>query len=135
MLLELTRLINYINLISKKNIFLLRIIIMIQCILIKNMFTKNEINCNYKTKDIYYFSSPGGYEVDFYLPKKQQLIQVTQNLDHPAVREREFRALQDAIGSVKVQSALILADTDEKTIEINGVPVEIQSAAKWLMNE
>jgi predicted AAA+ superfamily ATPase len=87
------------------------------------------------TKDIYYFSSPGGYEVDFYLPKKQQLIQVTQSMDSPAVREREFRALQGAIGSVKVQSALILADADEDPIRINGVPVEIQSAAKWLMNE
>ena len=87
------------------------------------------------TKDIYYFSSPGGYEVDFYLPGKQQLIQVTQSMDNPAVREREFRALQDAIGSVKVQSALILADADEDPIKINGVPVEIQSAAKWLMNE
>jgi predicted AAA+ superfamily ATPase len=88
-----------------------------------------------KTKDIYYFSSPGGYEVDFYLPQKQQLIQVTQNLDHPAVREREFRALQDAMQSVKVQNALILADSNEEPIEINGIPVEIHSAAEWLLNE
>jgi hypothetical protein len=88
-----------------------------------------------KTKDIYYFSSPGGYEVDFYLPQKQQLIQVTQNLDHPAVRDREFRALQDAMQSVKVQSALILTDSNAEPVEINGIPVEIQSAAEWLLNE
>lgn len=88
-----------------------------------------------ETKDIHYFSSPGGYEVDFYLPQKQQLIQVTQNLDHPAVRDREFRALQDAIQIVKVQSALILADASEDTFEINGIPVEIRSAAEWLVNE
>jgi predicted AAA+ superfamily ATPase len=88
-----------------------------------------------KTKDIHYFSSPGGYEVDFYLPQKQQLIQVTQNLDHPAVRDREFRALQDAMQIVKVQSALILADASADTFEINGIPVEIRSAAEWLVNE
>jgi hypothetical protein len=88
-----------------------------------------------KTKDIYYFSSPGGYEVDFYLPQKQQLIQVTQNLDYPAVRDREFRALQDAMQSVKVQSALILTDSNAEPVEINGIPVEIQSAAEWLLNE
>jgi hypothetical protein len=88
-----------------------------------------------KTKDIYYFSSPGGYEVDFYLPQQQQLIQVTQNLDHPAVRDREFRALQDAMQSVKVQSALILTDSNAEPVEINGIPVEIRSAAEWLLNE
>jgi predicted AAA+ superfamily ATPase len=88
-----------------------------------------------KTKDIHYFSSPGGYEVDFYLPQQQQLIQVTQNLDHPAVRDREFRALQDAMQIVKVQNALILADSNADTIEINGIPVEIRSAAEWLLNE
>lgn len=88
-----------------------------------------------KTKDIYYFSSHGGYEVDFYLPQKQQLIQVTQNLDHPTVRDREFRALQDAMQSVKVQSALILTDSNAEPVEINGIPVEIHSAAEWLLNE
>jgi predicted AAA+ superfamily ATPase len=88
-----------------------------------------------KTKDIYYFSSPGGYEVDFYLPQKQRLIQVTQNLDHPAVRDREFRALQDAMQIVKVQNALILADANAETVEINGIPVEICSTAEWLLNE
>jgi predicted AAA+ superfamily ATPase len=88
-----------------------------------------------KTKDIYYFSSPSGYEVDFYLPQKQHLIQVTQNLDHPAVRDREFRALQDAMQSVKVQSALILTDSNAEPVEINGIPVEIHSAAEWLLNE
>jgi predicted AAA+ superfamily ATPase len=88
-----------------------------------------------KTKDIYYFSSPGGYEVDFYLPKKQQLIQVAQSLDHPAVRDREFRALQEAMRIVKVKSALILADASEDMVKINGTPVEIQSATQWLLME
>jgi len=87
------------------------------------------------TKDIYYFSSPGGYEVDFYLPEKRQLIQVAQNLNHPTTREREIRALQNAIQVLKAQSALILADANEDQFEINGVPVEIRSAAQWLIND
>ncbi len=87
-----------------------------------------------KIRDIYYLSSPGGYEVDFYIPQNQQLVQVTQNLDQPAVREREFRALQDAMQSVKVKSALILAETHAESFELNGIKVEIQSAAEWLIN-
>lgn len=88
-----------------------------------------------KTRDIYYFSSTGGYEVDFYLPETGQLIQVTQNLSQPATREREIRALENAMNSIKVRSALILADANEAAFEINGVPVEIHSAAQWLLND
>ena len=88
-----------------------------------------------KTKDIYYFSSPGGYEVDFYLPDKGQLIQVTQNLSQSATREREIRALENAVKNVKVQSALILAEANEDPFDIDGVPVEIRSAAQWLLTD
>ena len=88
-----------------------------------------------KTKDIYYVSSPGGYEVDFYLPDTGQLIQVTQNLSQPATRDREIRALGNAIQNIKVQNALILADANEDSFEINGIPVEIRSAAQWLLND
>jgi predicted AAA+ superfamily ATPase len=87
-----------------------------------------------KTKDIYYFSSAGGYEVDFYLPEKRRLIQVTQNLNHSATREREIRALQMAVETLNVQSALVLADANESRMVINGIPVEIRSAAQWLLD-
>lgn len=88
-----------------------------------------------ETREIYYVSSPAGYEVDFYLPEKHQLIQVTQNLEQLAVRERELRALQDAIQNVNARSALILADANADSLEIGGVPVAIRSAAEWLLNE
>ncbi|HLF72832.1 MAG TPA: ATP-binding protein [Anaerolineales bacterium] len=85
-------------------------------------------------RDIYYFTSPGGHEVDFYLPEKRQLIQVAQNLNHPATREREIRALQNAIQILKPQSVLILTDANQDSFDINAVPVEIRSAAQWLIN-
>ncbi len=88
-----------------------------------------------KTQEIHYFSSPGGYEVDFYLPEQRRLIQVAGNLAQPATRDREIRALKDAIEIVKIQSALILADANEVPFEINGVPVHIQSLAEWLLAE
>jgi predicted AAA+ superfamily ATPase len=88
-----------------------------------------------RTKDIYYFLSPGGYEVDFYLPGTRQLLQVTQNLNHLATREREIRALKMAIESLKPQSALILTDANENPMMINSTPVEIRSAAQWLLTE
>src|SRR5690606_31459527 len=86
-----------------------------------------------KNHEVYYFSSPGGYEVDFYLPEQRQLVQVAHHLDHPDTREREVRALRDAIGTVKVDNALILTETNGETFKLDGVPVNIRSTAEWLL--
>lgn len=86
------------------------------------------------TPDIYYFSSPSGHEVDFYLPESRQLIQVTQNLNNALTRDREVRALQDAIELLKPKSALILTDANGSDFEIDRVPVSIRSAAEWMLN-
>jgi hypothetical protein len=61
-----------------------------------------------------YFLPPGGYEVDFHLPEKRQLIQVTQNLSNASARERDVRALQGAIQVLKQKEALILAGANGK---------------------
>jgi uncharacterized protein len=86
-----------------------------------------------QTHEIYYYTTPGGYEVDFYLPEKQQLIQVAQHLENPSTREREMRALQDAIKGVEIRNALLLTDNNEDNFEIGGVPVEIRSVAEWML--
>ncbi|HNE03334.1 MAG TPA: ATP-binding protein [Anaerolineales bacterium] len=88
-----------------------------------------------QTKEIYYCATPSGYEVDFYLPKKRQLIQVTRDLENPATREREVRALSDALKGIKVESALILSDTNENEFEIEGIRVETRSVAEWLISQ
>lgn len=86
-----------------------------------------------KSRDIYYYSTPSGFEVDFYLPEKQQLVQVTQNLNAPAVRDRELRALAEAVQTIKVKQALILSDENEDGFQVHGVPVEVRSVAEWLL--
>lgn len=87
------------------------------------------------SQEIYYLTTPKGYEIDFYLPEKQEIIQVTQHLKNIATREREVRALEDAIENSPVQSALILADANQDSFEINGVPVKIRSTAEWLLEQ
>ncbi len=87
-----------------------------------------------QTKEIYYYVTPGGYAVDFYLPEKRQLIRVARNLENPTTRERELRALSDALKGVKVESALILSDANENELEIEGARVEIRSVSEWLLD-
>ena len=85
------------------------------------------------TPDVYYFSAPSGYEVDFYLPANRQLIQVTQNLINASTLEREIRALQSAVQQLKPESAVILTDANGNDMEIDGVPVMVRSAAEWML--
>jgi predicted AAA+ superfamily ATPase len=80
-------------------------------------------------------ATPGGFEVDFYLPETGQLIQVAQNMSHPATREREIRALRDAAARQKVESALILCDESAHPLDIDGTPVQIRSVSEWLIEE
>lgn len=86
-----------------------------------------------QTREIYYYTTPAGYEVNFYLPEKRQLIQVTQHLENPVTREREIRALEDAIKGLNVSSALILSDANEPGFDINGIPAAVQSVTEWMV--
>jgi predicted AAA+ superfamily ATPase len=85
--------------------------------------------------EIYYYNTLAGYEVDFYLPDKRQLVQVSQRLDNPATRDREVRALQDALASLPVENALLLNDKNDEAFELNGVPVAVQSTVEWLLDQ
>ena len=87
-----------------------------------------------QSAEIYYYTSPENYEVDFYLPDQRQLIQVTQHMNHPGTREREFRAIEAATQHIKVEHALILSENNEEQQVVGGVPVETRSITEWLLN-
>ncbi|MEJ5198863.1 MAG: ATP-binding protein [Anaerolineae bacterium] len=86
-----------------------------------------------RTQEVYYYTSPGGFEVDFYLPATRQLIQVVQNMAQPTTREREVRALTDALRSLGLTHGLILADANAEPICQNDLTIEVRSLAEWLL--
>lgn len=86
-----------------------------------------------KTSEIYYFTTPAGHEVDLYLPQTHQLIQVAQSLGNPATREREIRALSDAMRILNLTSGLILTDANAEPVTENGFTIMIRSLAEWLL--
>ena len=86
-----------------------------------------------QTSDLYYYVTPRGYEVDFYLPEKRELIQVAQHMENPATRERELRALADGWDAVQAESALILSDANQETVDLDGRRVRVRSIAEWLL--
>ncbi len=86
-----------------------------------------------QTPEVYYYTSPGGYEIDFYLPRTGELIQVSQNLAQPATREREIRALSDALRGLGLTRGLILTDANAAPIETDGLTLEVRSVVEWLL--
>ena len=86
-----------------------------------------------RTREIYYYAAAGGNEVDFYLPESRALIQVSQSLAQPATRDREVRALTDAMRSLGLDHGLILTDSNEASIIENGLTIEIRSLVEWLL--
>lgn len=91
-----------------------------------------------RTSEVYYYTSPGGFEVDFYLPETRELIQVSQDLAQPATREREVRALTDALRGLDLTHGLILTDANagslrDTPIETEGLTLEVRSLAEWLL--
>jgi uncharacterized protein len=86
-----------------------------------------------QTNEIYYYTTPSGYEVDFYLPESHQLIQVTQSLDQPGTYERELRALSDAMRALDLPTGLILTASNAEDITQNGTTIKIRSLAEWLL--
>jgi len=87
-----------------------------------------------KDKSIFYWTSVKDHEIDFYLPSRQYVIQVTYQWD-AKTQLRELRAIQEAIHALPVKKALILSDRNEDGIKIESVPVAIRSVAQWLLDE
>lgn len=88
-----------------------------------------------QTPEIYYYRSPAEYEVDFYLPTTGQLIQVTQSLAAPPVREREVRGLNEAMRALGLVRGLILTDANAAPVETDGLTIEVRSVAQWLLEQ
>jgi hypothetical protein len=87
-----------------------------------------------KIHEVYYYTTQAGYEVDFYLPENRLLIQVAQSLENTTTREREVRAITDAMRSLQGSRGLILTDSNAQPIVENGLTIEIRSVAEWLLS-
>lgn len=86
-----------------------------------------------KTRDIYYFSTKEGFEVDFYLPKYRQLIQVSQTISNSETMDREVRALFHAMALLNINESLLLTTETHDPIHEAGKTIKIKSIASWLL--
>jgi uncharacterized protein len=86
-----------------------------------------------REREIYYLALKTGQEVDFYLPRSGQLIQVAENMAQKTTRDRELRALKGAMETLPGTRGLVLTDSDEEPLEWNDKSIRILSLSRWLL--
>jgi|SRR3989338_31686 len=88
-------------------------------------------------KNICYYKSADGKEVDFVVVEKnkvKELIQVSFSLDSINTREREFKALLKASRELKCSNLLIITNSMEGSEKIKGKKIKFIPLWKWLLS-
>ena len=87
-----------------------------------------------KRQDIYYYKAVQGYEVDFFLPKENAFIQVSQHFGLPETQERELRAIAIAVQEQKKAATyIVITESDKQTLNREGLKIQVVPLYEWLL--
>jgi len=86
-----------------------------------------------KIKDIYYYKTVNDHEVDFFLPKNNTFIQVTQHLDDEDTKKREVRALIEANLEQKKAQLMIVTESEKRQIKEDGCSIQVVPLYEYLL--
>ena len=81
--------------------------------------------------EVYFYNK--AVEVDFYLPERNHLIQVSCSIADDETREREISALLKVSKHLKADKLTIVTYNEEDVINIKGVVIEVLPLWKWLL--
>ena len=83
--------------------------------------------------DIFYYK--GNQEVDFYLPDKKLLLNVSYDISNPQTYDREIKGLQEAMTELKLNSAYLITDNVKETIVTKKQTIHIIPLWEWLLED
>lgn len=86
-------------------------------------------------REIFYYKTEDGLEVDFLVREGAEivlLIQVTESLNDPKTREREYKALIKAMRELNVEKGLILTE-EEEPADPNFPAIQVEAIYQWLL--
>ncbi len=95
-----------------------------------------------RNQEIYYYKTSEDYEVDFYLPKENSFIQVSQHFESEDTKERELRAVVSAIKEKKEvkegkksPTCLLVTESEKETISKDGINIHVVPLYEWLLRK
>ncbi len=87
--------------------------------------------------DVYYYNSQS-YEVDFVIcrnRKVEKLIQVSYDISSEKTFKREIKALVSASVKTGCSNLLLLTQSEESIIQVDGLTIEVKPVYQWLLTE
>ena len=82
-------------------------------------------------KNLYYYKTEKGQEVDFYIPEGGLFIQVCQSLADEETKERELQSLMQARKERPRTRCLVLTESEKGTIKLGREAVQIKPVWEW----
>jgi predicted AAA+ superfamily ATPase len=73
-------------------------------------------------------------EVDFYIPEKGELIQVSYNINNPETADREVKGLRAAMKEFGITTSWIITFDETKEIEVQEGIIKVVPAWQWLLD-
>ena len=90
-----------------------------------------------KIKEIYYYKTEKGLEVDFLIRKENEieLIQVSVTLENEETYKRELRVFAQAEKELRGEvKCMLISMDDSKTLEYDGCEIQVINVLEFLMN-
>jgi uncharacterized protein len=87
-------------------------------------------------RSLAYVATKSGYEVDFLAEDRmgsRELVQVCADLENPATRQRELRALEEGMQETSCERATLVTLREEGSAEMAGRQVRTVPAWRWLL--
>lgn len=91
-----------------------------------------------RQKEIYYWKDEQHREVDFLIKeglKVTEAIQVCWQMDNQKTKKREFQNLVRAMKELKINSGLIITDSEEREERIDHLRIKIVPLWRWLLDK
>jgi len=89
-----------------------------------------------KKSELYYYKTGNGLEVDFLIKEKtkaKSLIQVAWDLADKKTRDREIKALIEAMNELNLNQGMILTDNERESLKSGSKKIIIKPVYQWLL--
>ena len=85
------------------------------------------------TKEIFYYKTKTGKEVDFLNKRDRLLVQVCESLVDPQTRKREVAALTEAMAEQKQKTGIIVSRNEKEQLTVSAGTIDIIPAWQFLL--
>lgn len=88
-------------------------------------------------RDIYYYRTRSGKEVDFVVPMPNRahlLLQVCESMADPKTRKRELAALKEAMSELSLMSGTIITRNEEESLDLGCGTIRLMPVWKFLLS-